>query len=215
MISPFFFSLSLIFHDVTRFARAMVCINVWSFIGLSRYRVVRVGASNPVSHMAHTNTSCNLCSGSLKLYSMSCPCSVHPSRKYWSMDFVSDALFDGRRIRALTVVDNFTRESFAIEVGQGITGEPVVAVMNRIAAMRGAPKSVRVDDGTPIRQHFSRRWVHSRTSSLKHSRGIANSMGGVRPGHVRECARGGADRVLAPGGFEAISRQAPHRACEA
>jgi transposase InsO family protein len=39
----------------------------------------------------------------------------------WSMDFVADALFDGRRIRALTVVDNFTRESMAIEVGQGIT----------------------------------------------------------------------------------------------
>jgi putative transposase len=35
----------------------------------------------------------------------------------WSMDFVSDALFDGRRIRALTVVDNFIRESLAVEVG--------------------------------------------------------------------------------------------------
>jgi putative transposase len=59
----------------------------------------------------------------------------------WSMDFVADALFDGRRIRALTVVDDFTRESLAIEVGQGITGEQVVAVMNRIATVRGAPKS--------------------------------------------------------------------------
>ena len=43
----------------------------------------------------------------------------------WSMDFVSDALFDGRRIRALSVIDNHTRESLAIEVGQGITGEQV------------------------------------------------------------------------------------------
>ena len=40
----------------------------------------------------------------------------------WSMDFVSDALFDGRRIRALTVVDDYSRESLAIEVGQSITG---------------------------------------------------------------------------------------------
>ena len=38
----------------------------------------------------------------------------------WSMDFVSDALFDGRRFRALTVVDAFTREALAIEVDQGI-----------------------------------------------------------------------------------------------
>ncbi len=64
----------------------------------------------------------------------------------WSMDFVSDALFDGRRIRALTVVDNFSRESLAIEVGQGITGEQVVGVMNRIVAERGAPKTIRVDN---------------------------------------------------------------------
>jgi putative transposase len=44
----------------------------------------------------------------------------------WSMDFVSDALFDGRRIRPLTVVDDYSRESLAIEVGQSITGEQVV-----------------------------------------------------------------------------------------
>jgi putative transposase len=52
----------------------------------------------------------------------------------WAMDFVSSALFDGRRIRALTVVDDYSRESLAIEVGQSITGEQVVAVMNRIVA---------------------------------------------------------------------------------
>jgi transposase InsO family protein len=57
------------------------------------------------------------------------------------MDFVSNALFDGRRIRALTVVDDYSRESLAIEVGQSITGEQVVAVMNRIVAARGAPKT--------------------------------------------------------------------------
>ena len=65
----------------------------------------------------------------------------------WSMDFVSDALFDGRRIRALTVVDDFSRESLAIEVGQSITGEQVVTVMNRLSAVRGAPKRIRVDNG--------------------------------------------------------------------
>ena len=64
----------------------------------------------------------------------------------WSMDFVSDALFDGRRIRALTVVDDYSRESLAIEVGQSITGEQVVTVMNRLSAVRGAPKRIRVDN---------------------------------------------------------------------
>ena len=56
------------------------------------------------------------------------------------MDFVSDALFDGRRLRALTVVDAFTREALAIDVDQGIKGEQVVAAMARISLVRGAPK---------------------------------------------------------------------------
>ena len=58
------------------------------------------------------------------------------------MDFVSDALFDGRRLRALTVVDAFTREALAIDVDQGIKGEQVVAAMARIALSRGALRSI-------------------------------------------------------------------------
>ena len=40
----------------------------------------------------------------------------------WSMDFMNDALFDGRRLKLLTVLDNSTRESLAIKAGQGVTG---------------------------------------------------------------------------------------------
>jgi len=43
----------------------------------------------------------------------------------WGMDFVSDALFDGRRLRMLTVIDLYTRECLAIAVGQRLTGEDV------------------------------------------------------------------------------------------
>jgi len=50
-------------------------------------------------------------------------------------------------IRALTVVDDYSRESLAIEVGQSITGEQVVTVMNRLTAVRGAPRRIRVDNG--------------------------------------------------------------------
>ena len=66
----------------------------------------------------------------------------------WAMDFVSDALFDGRRLRALTVVDAFTREALAIDVAQGIKGEQVVEAMTRIATVRGAPRAIRVDNLT-------------------------------------------------------------------
>jgi putative transposase len=65
----------------------------------------------------------------------------------WSMDFVYDALFDGRWLRALTVVDAFTREALVIDVDQGIKGEQVVEVMARISSVRGAPRSIRVYNG--------------------------------------------------------------------
>jgi putative transposase len=61
--------------------------------------------------------------------------------------FVSDALFDGRRLRALTVVDAFTREALAIDVNQGIKGEQMVEAMAQISSIRGAPKTIRVDNG--------------------------------------------------------------------
>jgi putative transposase len=64
------------------------------------------------------------------------------------MDFVSDALFNGKRLRALTVVDAFTRECLAIQVAQGIRGEDVVAVLERLRFQRGAvPRKIRADNG--------------------------------------------------------------------
>lgn len=62
------------------------------------------------------------------------------------MDFVSDALIDGRRLRVLTVVDAYTREVLAIDVDQGIKGEQVVEVMARISSICGAPRTIGVDN---------------------------------------------------------------------
>jgi putative transposase len=67
-----------------------------------------------------------------------------------SMDFVSGALFDGRRLRALTVVDAFTCEALAIDVNQGIKGEQVVATMTRTSAIRGAPHGAWLADASRI-----------------------------------------------------------------
>ena len=72
----------------------------------------------------------------------------------WSLDFVADQLADGRRFRALTVVDVFTRECPAIEVGQNLKGEGVVRVLNRIKAQRGAPKMLFCDNVLPSLSSF-------------------------------------------------------------
>jgi putative transposase len=88
----------------------------------------------------------------------------------WSMDFVSDALFDGRRLRALTVVDAHTREALAIDVDQGIKGEQVVEAVTRIAALRGAPKAIRVDNGPEFVSKALDRWAYENGVTLDFSR---------------------------------------------
>ena len=65
----------------------------------------------------------------------------------WSMDFMSDQLFDGRRIRILTLVDNHTRESLAIHVAQRIRGLEVAEVLERVSKEHGKPGRIQVDNG--------------------------------------------------------------------
>ena len=65
----------------------------------------------------------------------------------WSMDFLSDQLFDGRKVRVLAIVDNFTRVSPAIEVRFTYKGIDVVSTLERIAAEYGRPRCIRLDNG--------------------------------------------------------------------
>jgi putative transposase len=67
----------------------------------------------------------------------------------WSMDFVADQLGDGRRFRALTVIDLFTRECLAIDAGQGLGGHNVVATLERLRFERGLPQRIYCDNGLP------------------------------------------------------------------
>ena len=65
----------------------------------------------------------------------------------WSMDFVTDTLADGRRFRTLNVLDDFSRECLAIEVAISIPGERVTRVLDQIAALRGYPEAIVIDNG--------------------------------------------------------------------
>lgn len=95
---------------------------------------------------------------------------VTAMNQIWSMDFVADALFDGRTLRALTVVDNYTRESLAIDVGQSLKGDDVVATLNRIAATRGLPATIKVDNGSEFISKVMDRWAYERGVELDFSR---------------------------------------------
>jgi putative transposase len=77
----------------------------------------------------------------------------------WSMDFVSDALSDGRRFRVLTIVDDFTRESPAIEVDTSLPGERVIRVLESLATTRGLPKAIVCDNGPEFRGEALDQWA--------------------------------------------------------
>lgn len=88
----------------------------------------------------------------------------------WSMDFVADALFDGRKLRMLTVVDNHTRECLAIEVGQSLKGDDVSMTLNRIVAIRGLPETIKSDNGSEFISKIMDRWAYERGVELNFSR---------------------------------------------
>lgn len=78
----------------------------------------------------------------------------------WSMDFVSDALADGRSFRCFTLVDDFTRECPAIEVGQSLPAWRITHVLDRVAAERGLPRSIVCDNGPEFAGRVMDRWAH-------------------------------------------------------
>lgn len=77
------------------------------------------------------------------------PAPARPDER-WGLDFVSDALAGGRRIRLLCVLDLFTREALAIEVAVSLPGARVVAVLDRLARERGGPADLVLDNGPEL-----------------------------------------------------------------
>ncbi len=90
--------------------------------------------------------------------------------EYWSMDFVADRLSDGRQIRLLTLVDNFSRVSPAIEVDFSLTGKRVVEVLERLRKTCGLPKVIKVDNGSEFISKAMDEWAYRNGVKLEFSR---------------------------------------------
>jgi len=95
-----------------------------------------------------------------------------PSRcnETWSMDFMADQLYSGRPIRILTIVDSYSRESLALQVGYRLTGEDVARVLNEVVRQRGIPTSIRVDNGTEFTSKAMDQWAYWHGVTLDFSR---------------------------------------------
>lgn len=92
-----------------------------------------------------------------------------PSRpnEQWAVDFVSDALAWGRRIRLLAVLDIWTREALAIEVDTSLPGTRVVQVLERIVGERGAPMQIVLDNGPELAGKALDQWAYVRGVRLR------------------------------------------------
>lgn len=94
------------------------------------------------------------------------------ANQVWSMDFMHDRLKgdDRRVIRLLNVVDIYTRECLALEVAHGFKAIDVIRVLQRIVGRRGAPKSIRVDQGTEFTAEALDQWAYNNSIELDFSR---------------------------------------------
>jgi len=80
----------------------------------------------------------------------------------WTYDFVDDRTVDSRGLKFLTVIDEYTREALAIEVSRSIRSADVIAVLERLFALRGAPRYIRSDNGPEFIAEALKVWLSDR-----------------------------------------------------
>ena len=84
----------------------------------------------------------------------------------WSMDFVSDVTWSGRRFRIFVVVDDFTRETLALVVDTSLGGARVARILEELVAERGAPEMIVCDNGPEFTSKALDAWAYQRGVKL-------------------------------------------------
>ena len=86
----------------------------------------------------------------------------------WSIDFMSDALTDGRKFRLLNVLDDFNREPLAVEVDTSLPSLRVLRVLDRLIHERSTPSIIRVDNGPEFISHILQQWCDEHKIALQY-----------------------------------------------
>jgi len=79
----------------------------------------------------------------------------------WSYDFVSDRLYNGKKVRMLTVIDEYTRKCLAIRVGSSLKAEDVLETLSTLFITEGVPDYIRSDNGSEFTAKVLREWIES------------------------------------------------------
>lgn len=88
----------------------------------------------------------------------------------WSYDFVSDRLRNGKKIRMLTVIDEYTREFLAIRVDYQLKSDDVIDVLSTLFLTKGIPEYIRSDNGSEFTSEYLQKWLkdlHVRTAYIE------------------------------------------------
>jgi putative transposase len=86
----------------------------------------------------------------------------------WSLDFMSDALSNGRAFRTLNVIDDYNREALWIEVDTSLPAERVVRVLEQLLDWRGKPTHIRMDNGPELISQRLESWAQEKQIELLH-----------------------------------------------
>ena len=92
------------------------------------------------------------------------------ARQQWAMDFMSDNLADGRRLRVLNIIDVFTKEALAMVVDTSLPGKRVVQALEYLGWMHGMPDVVTVDNGPEFTGRALDKWAWQNSVKLEFSR---------------------------------------------
>ena len=84
----------------------------------------------------------------------------------WALDFMADALYDRRRFRALTILDEGNREGLAIDIGRSIPARRVIRVLEELIALHGRPGALRLDNGPELTAQVFVDWCDERRIAL-------------------------------------------------
>jgi len=85
----------------------------------------------------------------------------------WSMDFMCDSLVDGRRFRLLNIIDDYNRESLAIEIDTSLPSLRVIRTLQRLIELKTKPQMIRVDNGPEFISDRLQQWCDEHKISLQ------------------------------------------------
>ncbi len=117
------------------------------------------------------------------------PIAATRPNQVWTYDFVHDACANGQRLKILTLTDEFTRESLAIEVATRMGAQQVIQVLERVIGERGSPSYVRSDNGPEFIAQAVQRWLkqrHIQTAYIEPGSPWQNAYGESFNGRLRD-----------------------------